>query len=143
MKGGHNRRPTAQKELEGTLRPDRSNPLEPAPAPCRVPRPPKGLSDVERAVWRQLACEVKELGVYSVSDGTGFRLLVRAVALAEGAGPDMAPTARVRLLQVAAGLLASFGLTPASRGRVATAPPVDRAAADLFGIRGVVAGGRP
>jgi len=142
VKGGHNRKPTRQKALEGTLRADRSRKNEPRAASVTVPAAPRRLPAGERAVWSQLAAEVEALGVFTLSDRTAFELLARTVALAKTAGPEMAPTARVRLLQVASGLLAAFGLTPASRGRVEAAPPVDPVAADLFGDLKVVAGGR-
>jgi hypothetical protein len=72
----------------------------------------------EREVWAELAVQVEALGVYAPSDFTAFRLMVQVVTEARHPDPRDPATARVRLAQVAAGLLQRFGLDPASRGRV-------------------------
>ena len=123
MRGGHNRLPDEAKALRGTLRKpsptvDASGSAEPVPLPGRE------VTGLERRVWRELACEVEAAGTYRASNATAFRMMVRVVALAESWAitRPAAATAVVRLAQVAAGLLAAFGLTPASRSRVPALP---------------------
>jgi hypothetical protein len=146
VRGGHNRRPDEVKAREGTKRKDRTNPAAPKVDPASVPPPPKDLTAQQRAVWLELAAQVEELGIYAPSNLTAFRLLVQVVAEALHPDPDDPATARVRLAQVAAGLLQRFGLDPASRGRVSVTKPAeeDRAEDFLFGdpLR-VVPGGKP
>lgn len=148
MKGGHNRAPRALKKLRGTERADR-RPKRSAPAsPKSVPTPPRGLTVVEKRVWKELAPQVEYIGVYGKSDLTSFRLLVQIVAKTRGKGFDnIAPTAQVRMLQAAASALQNFGLSPASRDRVGgqlcagdgpDLPPEEKPAEEetpLFGLR--------
>jgi hypothetical protein len=77
----------------------------------------------ERKIWAELKREVELLGTYSESDFTTFRLCVKCVTEALHPDPRDPATARVRVAQIAAGLLARFGLDPASRGRVSGRPP--------------------
>ena len=121
-RGGSNAVPLRVHEMRGTLRRDRHSQESGLPA-CRVPRPPPGLSDAAQETWRQLAREVQALRTYTSATRTAFELLVMVVTEARTAGPNMPATARVRLLQVAAGMLASFGLTAATSGRVARGAP--------------------
>ncbi len=144
-RGGHNRKPREQKALSGTLRKGREAAFAPQVDPCKVPEPPRSLKPAERVLWRELAAEVEALGVYSSSDRTTFRLLVKTVAMAEDVSDAyMPPTARVRLVQAANSLLSAFGLSPASRGKVnAASKKKQDTAAELLGFSPkVIAGGK-
>lgn len=119
-KGGHNRLPRSVKEAHGTIRKGRENASAPAPPSSRVPPAPRTLSKSERAVWEELAREVDFLGTYCESDLTTFRMMATVVAqVGEGPG-DMAASPYSSLVRTAHTLLRSFGLDPASRGRVAS-----------------------
>lgn len=141
-RGGHNRKPDAVKELEGTSRKDRRNPNAPSVQPSKVPAPPKSMSKAERELWTELAGQVETLGTYAASDYSAFRLLVRTLALAEQTDQFMPPTARVRVLQAASSLLCGFGLTPASRSKVPTANKNSAPDADEVELFGVIEGGK-
>lgn len=91
----------------------------------RPPKPPRGLEAAEVALWRELAGAVYGLGTYTGSDSAAFRRMVRCVHRAEVCPLDAAPSASARLEQAAASALAGFGLTPAARERLRTAPPED------------------
>jgi len=88
--------------------------------------------------------QVDDLGVYTKSNLTAFRLMVEVVTEARHPDPRDPATARVRLAQVAAGLLHCFGLDPGSRGRVSVvkAAAGDAAEDQLFGPLKVVGGGK-
>ena len=88
--------------------------------------------------------QVDDLGVYTKSNLTAFRLMVEVVTEARHPDPRDPATARVRLAQVAAGLLQRFGLDPGSRGRVSVvkAAAGDAAEDQLFGPLKVVGGGK-
>jgi phage terminase small subunit len=124
VKGGHNRAPTAVKKLRGTQRKDRTNASAPLVSPKLVPKPPRGLSKVQVRVWKELAPQVEHLGVFTRADQTAFRLLVEVVSETRSKTfREESGTARVRMLQVAASMLNSFGLNPASHERVNGQPP--------------------
>ncbi len=135
MKGGHNRVPDSVKALRGTKRRDRSNPTAPEVEIEQVPPAPRGMTREQKAVWGELAHQVNGLGVYARSNFTAFRLMVESVTEARHPDPRDPATARVKLLQVAAGMLQRFGLDPSSRSRVSVVAPQakDEAAGFLFG----------
>jgi hypothetical protein len=116
--GGQNRLPDNVKQLRGSLRPSRVGEASRLPT-SPVPSPPRSLSALEKRVWRELAPVVDAARTHTVADTPAFRLLVEAVAYSK---QDMAPSAKVRVLSVCTSLLAGFGLTPGSRGRVPAAP---------------------
>ena len=120
-RGGHNALPAALHVARGSYRRDRHSGQAGLPAD-RVPRPPKGLSEAERAVWAELARQVNVLGTYSAATFTSFRLMVKVVAMVDTAAADMPATALVRLTQVASGLLGRFGLDPATAAKVPRLP---------------------
>jgi phage terminase small subunit len=113
------------KQLRGTFRADREAANPPKPEASPVPPAPESLSETEQKVWGELAPQVELLGTYTPACFTAFRVLVRVVALLDGAPPDMAASALVRLAQVASSLLARFGLDPMSAERVEAAPRPD------------------
>jgi len=86
----------------------------------RVPAPPRDLTPTERAVWRRLAVELAP-GIFTSSDVTSFRLLVRSVATAESPPAEMSDSARIHWARMAAAMLGRFGLDPASREKVSVA----------------------
>lgn len=113
--------------------------------PGKVPEPPDDLDVGEQKLWRTLALQVEALGVYTSSDYTAFRLLVRMTALADAGPGEMAPSAYARIAQTAVGMLARFGLDPASRGRVPR-PEAEKEAeseeAEMFGGLTSIPGGK-
>ncbi|BDG04992.1 hypothetical protein [Anaeromyxobacter oryzae] len=115
--------PSRVKKLRGTYRADRSSRNEPTPAASRVPPPPTGESAAFKRNWRELARQVDALSVFTETDYTAFRLLVRAVTLIDDLPPLAPPSAVARLVQNASGMLSRFGLDPASRGRVESVKP--------------------
>lgn len=134
---GRPRVPSAVKRLRGTWRADRANERAPRPVSIAVPAPPRELSAVERAVWKRLAREIPP-GVFTTADGTAFRALVRAVAMAENPPENMSESARINWSKHAQSMLGRFGLTPADREKVSAAASdaPDRDAEDEFtGLR--------
>ena len=137
------RKPTRMKVLAGTLRPDRTNPREPQP-PVAEPAPPAWLDRAALALWNELAPQLVELGVLTVTDGGIFAIYMQAMAdiarhkrriakegeIMKGAKGGRIKNPRVLLLREAydrahrAGV--ECGLSPLSRGRVNTQPPMPK-----------------
>lgn len=143
MRGGSNRLPRAVKAARGTLRKHRENANAPQLDPSEVPRPPRRLNAIERSIWRELKPQIDRLGVYDPSCFTALRLLVQTLALVESDDSEkkMPATARVRLAQVAAGMMTRFGLDPSSRDRVSTRHrEEDDEEERMFGLRAVPGG---
>lgn len=148
MRGGHNRIPKSVKAARGTLKKAReTSPNAPDLPPGKVPAPPDDLGARERRVWRELAEQVELLGVYTASDYTAFKLLVRLTSIADEGPGDLAPSAYARIAQTAVGMLGRFGLDPASRGRVprpdAEKKVADEEAAMFGGGLTALPGGKP
>jgi phage terminase small subunit len=124
LRGGHNRKPTALKVLEGTARPDRMNPREPAAASAPMPAPPAELDADERAVWERLAPVVDALKVATAADVEAFHLAILAVARFHRVARNSDATTNqfAKAHAVAMNSLAQFGLTPAQRAKVSTLP---------------------
>jgi P27 family predicted phage terminase small subunit len=139
---GRPRKPTALKELTGTVQPCRAVPDEPRP-PVGLPDPSLAhLSPTARELWPQFADALLNMGVLTVADGPALTLLVEAFAegiearrvLEELGSPyyesvnQQTGATMVRMHPAAARasdadrrfvLLANqFGLTPAARTRV-------------------------
>ncbi|MCO6414805.1 phage terminase small subunit P27 family [Siccirubricoccus sp. KC 17139] len=138
---GRPRKPTAIKELHGTLQPCRTNPLEPKPQ-RGFPVPPSHLTPEEVKAWNEICQAADSMGVLTLADV--FVVEEAAVAKAnllslrkrirdEGdvytktdikgevmqrANPlvAMEQTARRDFLT----LLTKFGFSPADRARVST-----------------------
>ena len=126
MRGGHNRRPAAVHRLSGSYRRDRHG--NPGPAESsEVPAPPRGMSARERAIWTQLAAEVEVRGTFDQACGMAFRLMVKAVALAEDPPKNTASSALARFHSNARAALASFGLRSGREGEGGGATSARRA----------------
>ncbi len=112
-----------EKELRGTLRKGRVTRAAKPPT-VKVPPPPRDVPATERAIWRRLAGEVPS-GIYSTSDGTAFRALVHAVAMAEAPPAGTTDSAQIHWARLAQSWLGKFGLTPLDRERVSVASETD------------------
>lgn len=137
--------PTPLKLLQGNPGKREVNQAEPRP-PARLPRAPAGMSEAGKRAWRRFGRQLTEVGVMTTLDAAALRLLVDAwtgyLEAAEqlaDAGQDMVihtpsgypvinpliSIANKKLSQVQS-LLAEFGMTPSSRGRVVATDPGDR-----------------
>lgn len=139
MARGRHRKPTALHVVQGTARPDRTNPAEPRPELAIPPCPPT-LTGEARAEWDRVTVELHQLGLLGRIDMallavycqtwaeyleaceqlTGGRSVIQGVK-----GPVRNPWAILRkqaaetLLKVAP----HFGLSAATRARLNAAPP--------------------
>jgi P27 family predicted phage terminase small subunit len=132
-------KPEALKRMEGTLRPDRSNPAAPAATALDALPCPPGLTEREQAAWEELAAVVAPMRVVTTSDLPAFRQMVYTLALVEDlratlqalgltftvsteSGEVVRKRPEAELLATfkkqLASELAQFGLTPAARQRV-------------------------
>lgn len=140
-KGGRrHRKSNAQHKAQGTLRKDRHGRGDVVQPPkAKPPRPPRGLGDVERRAWREVARQVEAVGTYAASDFSIFRLAVKALAAVDAAPVDLKASTLKGLLETAAKLLARLGCDPIARQQVDVpkTSPEDlaraRAEAFLFG----------
>lgn len=141
--------PTAIKELKGTLRPCRVNPLEPKPTEG-IGEPPDYMSDRAKEIWRRVlsflpkgvvtACDQGVLETYCNFCAQRERL--QKLVDSDGAtvsSTEVAATfnALVKCEQVIAKSGSELGLTPAARQKVAQgygdASDPDNDTLDLFG----------
>ena len=144
---GPARKPTAQKEIEGTARPDRQNPLEPRPEMLSVDEPPPAwlTGDAARAAWPQVVEILVGMRVATIADRFSLGLLCDAFGRfierrneVERKGwtsstktstnsrmyrerPEVGQMERAWKQVV--DLLAQYGLTAASRSKVAATSP--------------------
>jgi P27 family predicted phage terminase small subunit len=134
--------PTRRKELRGTLRKDRMNPDEPQPA-ITAPACPDFLDDAAQAEWARLAPQLLELRLLAETDRAMLaahcvawsrweraerKVAEQGAVLTSSTGVQrrnpwttIAKEARAELERTAN----HFGLSPATRGRVAAAPQTD------------------
>lgn len=138
-------KPTVQKKLEGTFRPDRVAEDEPTPE-VGIPKPPKLLTGRAREAWDRIGPELEKMGVLTTADGLALELLCDAYAEWDAArnavrrygttystktksGKMVRPHPSVRIAAEAwrrvHRMLLEFGLTPASRTRVGRVPVED------------------
>lgn len=128
-KGGHNKKPTVLKLVQGTARPDRVPTNEPKPLPI-APDPPPGLDRYGREAWNRLAPLLERQGLLTEDDAEVFwtfcqtwsqlRKAVRELNRMNPRDEDYRKVAvtvenarkDLRLLAV------EFGLTPAARSRI-------------------------
>lgn len=78
-KGGHNKKPTQAKIIQGTFRKDRAPKKEPEPKPISlIPRPPSHLSKYAKKAWKALAEELVEKGILTVIDTLALQVCCEA-----------------------------------------------------------------
>jgi len=152
--GGHNRKPTALKVIQGTARPDRlrDDTLKPRPI---VGNPPRGIDPAARRLWRRLAPHLQKLGLLTELDAEMFEMLCEAWArwqharrqlreiretIRGGQGPisgdDLLKIRRAEMSFSAAegafkGWAREFGLSPLMRGRLVITEDEDAAEAEF------------
>ncbi len=147
MPAGRPPKPTALKQLQGTARPDRLNPDEPAPVVLQDAQPPAWLKGRARKAWRELAPVLTEMGVLTVADRAALALLCdtygdylalretveregRTYTLTTKTG-DIMPMPRPEVSiaadawKRASAMLQQFRLTPASRSKVSATEQVE------------------
>jgi P27 family predicted phage terminase small subunit len=141
MSGGHNRKPTLMKVLEGTARADRTMPNEPKPEVLTIPPPmPEGLNQWGQKEWEKMTLELTEIGMLTTIDssqlaaycnemGNYWECELRrkgvcpknesdeAIELAETFYKNYFDMAQ-KHLKAAKDLAVQFGFTPASRTRI-------------------------
>ena len=139
MAKGRKRTPDHLKVVAGTARPDRMNPDAPKPKRSR-PSAPAHLSDVAREMWGYLVKLTDDAGILTELDALALEQLAEAYADwreardiidAEGTHYHTENASGGRMIRAhpavamrsdAArrfqGLMAEFGLTPASRSKV-------------------------
>jgi P27 family predicted phage terminase small subunit len=152
-RGGRPRKPTAQKKLQGTYRPDRAVRNE-LTLPAGMPPCPAWLNAEARAEWERVVPTLFAAGALSALDGgrladycAAHSLAVEATQLYQDEGivvdspqgqkahpaVGTAKDARAQARQLAG----EFGLTPAGRSRVSAPPKPGEGEAeieeDLFG----------
>jgi len=135
-RGGHNRKPTALKVLQGTARPDRMV-NEPKPQPI-APKPPSWLPREARRKWRELAPKLERLGLLTELDGEKFAAMCMHWAVMVEAAKEikrrgvLVPSARgdgalvknpaLQILRDNSKAFdryaGQFGMDPQSRGRI-------------------------
>ncbi|AWM34190.1 phage terminase small subunit P27 family [Hymenobacter nivis] len=139
MAAGRPLKPTALKRLGGTLQLCRTNAHEPVSA-VLLPTPPAWLSDKARQYWAEIGAVLLDMKLCTVADGPALQLLTET--LAEWAEARQAvhtkglvyetkmvtgdimqrPVPEVAIasdaMKRSLRMLAEFGLTPASRGKV-------------------------
>lgn len=138
---GRKRKTTKLHLLEGTDRPDRTNLREPKPA-RGYPRCPNGAPKIVQRAYRRLGRIYDDMGVLTEADGPALYLMATVQAEVEEleqyiidnkrtyetssrycdklikVRPEVAQLAAARTLLRS--LIAEFGGTPASRGKVST-----------------------
>lgn len=148
-------KPTAQHKLEGTFRPDRA-PAHPFTPELGAPARPEWLDAEGRREWDRVVPVLVKAGVLAPVDGgrladycAAHALAVRASRKYQREGlmvrPEYGPKATHPMIKIAREARAQanrlgieFGLTPASRSRLAAPPPVVHdATAEFLGIRAV------
>ena len=128
-RGGHNAKPTPIRELQGTLRPDRTR-NEPTFEPVATLHPPAGLDEFGKQAWRKYAPMLRDKGMLTEADvpalsafcGAYSRWRRVSLALAK-AKPDAdnfrSLSMSVERAEHSMRLLANeFGMSPASRSRL-------------------------
>ena len=140
MTRGRKPLPTALKRAAGNPGKRRLNPAEPAP-PEGLPTAPPHLSPAAVAEWERVAETLHDMGVLSVVDRAGLAAYCQAYGRWVEAeeklkdGPPLVKTASGyvqqspwltvanKQLELMGRFMAEFGMTPASRSRVAAMDP--------------------
>ena len=148
------RKPSALHLVDGTARKDRTNGAEPEPDLVLDITPPPDLEPASAAIWLEVAPMLKRCKVLTVADVLALRHLCDAEADYRKARQerdgklitysaknsqmlDQYLVAQLAIAKTVKGLLAEFGMTPASRSRVS----VDLQG-DLFGKPAATGTGR-
>lgn len=87
--GGHNRKPTHLKVIQGTARPSRMNKNEPKPPPI-APKCPARLPAKAKKEWRRLAPDLERLGLLTRLDRDALADLCLCIVRLEEAEQDIA-----------------------------------------------------
>ena len=145
-KSGRKPKPTAIKELAGTLRPDRANPNEPTPEPFeKAPRCPTHITGEARKTWRKMARLLTGMGVLTGADLHALEAYctiyarwsdaesqLRTYGVMMSRDDQLFPSPYLRIaedsLKQMRAWMNEFGITPSSRSRVKVekkAPPSD------------------
>ncbi len=136
---GRPRKPTAIKDLSGTLEKSRQNLREPN-LPPGVPSPPDDLADDERRAWFSFGAILHSMRVLTVADGPYLRQLVETQVEVDELHAEIKKHGRVQKVKTKAGgfferqrphvgmlsdarrrlkeLLSKGGLSPADRSKV-------------------------
>ena len=140
MTRGRKPKPTALKRAQGNPGKRALNHAEPQP-PDGMPSCPVHLSDVAREEWDRVAQVLHDMGVFTVVDRAGLAAYCQAYGrwveaeekLAQGPALIKSPSGHVqqspwmgianKQLELMGRYMAEFGMTPASRTRVAAADP--------------------
>ena len=142
MTRGRKPKPTALKKAEGNPGKRALNHAEPEP-PEGLPSCPEHLSEAAREEWARVAGTLHGMGVLSIVDRAGLAAYCQAYGrwveaerrLAEGPQLVRTPSGHVqqspwmgvanKQLEIMGRYMAEFGMTPASRSRVAVDPRMD------------------
>ena len=133
---GRRKKPTQQKNLAGNPGKRASNKAEPKPRVSGVPKSPAYLGRYGKALWNDYAPKLVKLGILSEIDTRAWEALCHAYDRMREAGTDVKKHGRVYTKDDVVRMrpevrieaearkefrqyCAEFGLTPASRSRVA------------------------
>jgi P27 family predicted phage terminase small subunit len=138
--GGHNRKPTAVKKVQGNPGKRKLNKSEPRPR-AGMPQMPHGMPAEAQAEWKRLTPILMKMGVLTVADGpalAAYCKLHAQVLMAEAAikkygiidahfdddtgvavlKKNPAVSIKAESLRLMKAFLLEFGLTPASRSKL-------------------------
>lgn len=140
---GRPRKPTKQKQIAGTIRPDRENPNEPEFADAGT-KPPAGLSAAGKRIWNEVVPELTETGVLKsiqrhllveyceclataqkcrqvfAKQGRNYRTRTATGSVMIRERPEV--KIYDKMLSQARQIATQFGLTPASQAKVSGKP---------------------
>lgn len=135
-RGGHNKKPSNLKVIQGTARADRMPANEPRPTEIAAPKPPAGMDRYAKRAWVRLTPILERLGLLTESDLETFTALCHAWGRYERAlrrlkqvekradvfdDLDTIRRAEVSVEKAESSfrlLATEFGLSPASRSRL-------------------------
>ena len=143
--GGHNRKPTVIKVLEGNPGKRQLPEREPKPMPV-APTCPKWLPRAAKNLWNELAPQLERIGLLTAADGQTFASLCLHWSLMREAAEDIAkrgtlvpsaredgamvknPSLQVLRENSAAfrGYAQAFGLDPQARSRISLPPEPEK-----------------
>ena len=129
-RGGHNRKPSYLKAVQGTLRKDRANPGAPK-LKHKIPRASASLPKEAKVEYYKLVKVLNHMKVLSEGDGGELENLSIARAQIKHLSKKLFKTADMKefrkiqiclndAVRISAALSMRFGLSPADRDRVST-----------------------